>query len=217
MRGAHAARAVLLMISCCFTQWGAAGQDVARGAASFARPALSLAEMGLAKMPGGMVNLCLRDPSFCAPAPVAAALLDPSPLQMKLLASVNVHVNHTIASTTDRALYGKDEYWTLPTTAGDCEDFVLLKRQMLMKLGLPESSLLITVVHDENGDGHAVLTVPTTAGDLVLDNRRDEMLRWWQTGYSFIKRQSEHDPVRWVSLGDEKIQAADIASGPGLP
>jgi predicted transglutaminase-like cysteine proteinase len=168
-------------------------------------------------MPGGLIALCQRDPSFCRPAPVAASFLDPSVPQLQLLSSVNEHVNHTIASTTDRALYGRDEYWTIPTTAGDCEDYVLLKRQMLMHLGLPEASLLITVVHDENGEGHAVLTVPTAEGDLVLDNRRDEILRWWETGYSFIKRQSEYDPLNWVSLGEDKLQATEIASGPGLP
>ena len=88
---------------------------------------------------------------------------------------------------------------------------------MLMKLGVEESSLLITVVHDENGDGHAVLTIPTRGGDIVLDNRRDEILHWWETGYSFVKRQSEFDPDQWVALGREKLQATDIASGPGLP
>lgn len=215
MRGAHAARAVLLMISCCATQWGAAGQDVS--SALFAQPSPILAELGTAKVPGGLVSLCRRDASFCAPAPAAGRILGPSGSEMGLLKAVNDGVNHSIAATTDAALYGKDEYWTIPKTAGDCEDFVLLKRQMLMKLGVPETSLLITVVHDENGDSHAVLTVPTEGGDLVLDNRRDEILHWWQTGYRFIKRQSENDPERWVSLGEDKLQATEIASGPGLP
>lgn len=79
-------------------------------------------------------------------------------------------------------LYGRDEYWALPTTAGDCEDYVLLKRQTLMLMGVPQGLLPITVVRDENGEAHAVLTVPTTKGDVVLDNRRDEILPWWKTG-----------------------------------
>jgi predicted transglutaminase-like cysteine proteinase len=140
-----------------------------------------------------------------------------SPEGWQILSGINDSVNHRIASTTDRALYGKDEYWTIPSSAGDCEDYVLLKRQLLIELGMAESSLLITVVHDENGEGHAVLTVPTVDGDLVLDNRRDGILHWWETGYSFIKRQSAGDPERWVSLGDEKLSSTDIASGPGLP
>ena len=40
-----------------------------------------------------------------------------------------------------------------------------------MLRGWPESKLLITVVRDENNEGHAVLTVRTDEGDFILDNR----------------------------------------------
>jgi predicted transglutaminase-like cysteine proteinase len=39
----------------------------------------------------------------------------------------------------------------------DCEDYVLLKRRMLMQAGWPREALLVTVVRDKKGDGHAVL------------------------------------------------------------
>lgn len=209
MRGAHAARAILLMISC--------------GAAPFAaadpltvRPALT--EHGPAKMPSGMANLCARLPEYCASGALAARhAIGIGPHEEAVLSQVNASVNHRIVSTTDRELYGRDEYWTLPATAGDCEDYVLLKRQTLLALGFAQEALLITVVHDENGEAHAVMTVPTARGDVVLDNRRDEVLPWWQTGYTFIKRQSATDPLRWVSLGSERLQATNVASGPGLP
>ena len=216
MRGAHAARAVLLLASCCFCQWAAAGGE-AQGRHALAAHGLALVERATAKMPGGMANLCERDPDFCAAAGPPDPVLMLSAEIWAVLQRTNQRVNHRIASTTDRELYGRDEYWTIPSTAGDCEDYVLLKRQMLMREGMAASSLLITVVHDENGEGHAVLTVPTRAGDLVLDNRRDEILYWWHTGYSFIKRQSESDPRQWVTLGPDRLQATDIASGPGLP
>jgi predicted transglutaminase-like cysteine proteinase len=210
MRGAHAARALLVLISCCCGNLAAAGpgDGVVR----------TLAEHEAANMPRGMANLCTRLPSICA---IHVASSHRHTVRLAdhgaLLAQVNRAINHRIASTTDRQLYGRDEYWALPTTAGDCEDYVLLKRQTLLALGFAETSLLITVVHDENGEGHAVLTIPTTEGDVVLDNRRDDILPWWNTGYAFIKRQSEADPVKWVSLGPERLQATNIASGPGLP
>ena len=94
------------------------------------------------------------------------------------------------------------------------EDYVLLKRQTLAARGIPLSSLLITVVQDENGEGHAVLTVPTNLGDLVLDNRRDQILNWRDTGYAFVKRQSAGNVTAWVALGREKPQATVLASGP---
>lgn len=208
MRGAHAARALLLIVSCCCSAWAAAraGDGAVR----------ALGEHDAANMPGGMASLCSRLPAVCAAADGRHETIRMAE-RGALLARVNSSINHRIASTTDRELYGRDEYWTLPSTAGDCEDYVLLKRQTLLELGFAAASLLITVVHDENGEGHAVLTLPTTEGDVVMDNRRDEILHWWETGYTFIKRQSEADPVKWVSLGTDRLQATNIASGPGLP
>ncbi|WP_164212860.1 transglutaminase-like cysteine peptidase, partial [Stenotrophomonas maltophilia] len=78
---------------------------------------------------------------------------------------------------------------------------VLLKKQMLIRAGLPASALLITVVRDRKGDGHAILTVKTDRGDYILDNENDEIRLWHATGYRFVKRQSQEDPNRWVTVG----------------
>jgi predicted transglutaminase-like cysteine proteinase len=92
----------------------------------------------------------------------------------------------------------------------------LLKKRDLEGLGFPSSSLLITVVLDENNEGHAVLTVSTDAGDYVLDNRRDDILLWNETNYRFLKRQTQRDPKQWVSLDDAKtIATASIGSKTG--
>jgi predicted transglutaminase-like cysteine proteinase len=173
-----------------------------------------LDEFSPASMPSGLVSLCARQPEVCSLITAAAQPLALSPALWKMLVSVNVTVNHSIASVPDETLYGQMEYWTYPQQAGDCEDFVLLKRRMLAGLGIPLGSLLITVVHDENGEGHAVLSVPTSGGDVVLDNRRDEVLHWLATGYKFVKRQSAANPNQWVALDREKLQATNIASGP---
>jgi len=53
---------------------------------------------------------------------------------------------------------------------GDCEDYVLLKRRMLIQSGWPREALLVTVVRNEKDEGHAVLTVTTDKGDYILDN-----------------------------------------------
>ncbi len=88
---------------------------------------------------------------------------------------------------------------------GDCEDYVLLKRRMLMQAGWPREALLITVVRDKKGDGHAVLTVKTDKGDFILDNQAENVLLWSETGYRFVKRQSQSDPER---LGRARRSAA---------
>jgi predicted transglutaminase-like cysteine proteinase len=176
-----------------------------------------LNEFGTARMPSGLAALCLREPGFCAAVSPVAAPLSLSPGQRSMIERVNIAVNQAVASTTDEELYGRKEFWTLPGRAGDCEDYVLLKRKLLAESGMPMGSLLITVVHDENGEAHAVLSIPTTQGDLVLDNRRDEVLAWRETGYSFIKRQSAANPDMWVALSRGELQTTDIASAPEVP
>ena len=81
---------------------------------------------------------------------------------------------------------------------------MLLKRKMLMQAGWPREALLITVVRDKNGDGHAVLTVKTDKGEYILDNQTDDIVLWSDTGYRFVKRQSQSDPNVWVALGEPR-------------
>jgi len=105
------------------------------------------------------------------------------------------------------------EKWSYPDDGyGDCEDYVLLKRRLLIAAGWPRSALLITVVRDEKDEGHAVLTVKTDKGELILDNQAEDILPWNQTGYRFVKRQSQSDPNTWVALGDTRPAIATAAS-----
>jgi len=150
--------------------------------------------------PIGYVNFCQEHRADCRPGPRFADRIQLTPAKFGQIEEVNTAVNTEIAPETDLDLYGKPEYWTYPTTKGDCEDYVLLKRRILIERGFPESTLLITVVRDENDEGHAVLTVRTDKGDFVLDNKRHEVMRWADTPYTFIKRQSERNPLVWISL-----------------
>ena len=150
--------------------------------------------------PIGYVNFCQEHRADCRPGPRFADRIQLTPAKFGQIEEVNTAVNTEIAPETDLDLYGKPEYWTYPTTKGDCEDYVLLKRRILIERGFPESTLLITVVRDENDEGHAVLTVRTDRGDFILDNKRREVMRWVDTPYTFIKRQSERNPLVWISL-----------------
>jgi hypothetical protein len=44
-----------------------------------------------------------------------------------------------------------------------------------------------------------------------LDNQNETVVAWTETGYRFVKRQSQSDPNVWVSLGDAR-PAASTAS-----
>jgi predicted transglutaminase-like cysteine proteinase len=119
------------------------------------------------------------------------------------LIRINRWVNDHIKPVTDLEHWGVVERWDYPKDGyGDCEDYVLLKRQMLMKAGWPRSALLVTVVRDKKGDGHAVLTVKTDKGEFILDNQNESVVLWSESGYRFVKRQSQANPNSWVALGD---------------
>jgi predicted transglutaminase-like cysteine proteinase len=124
---------------------------------------------------------------------------------------VNAYVNGRIKPESDDEQYHVTELWAYPATAGDCEDYVLLKKRYLAGMGFSPSDMLITVLLDEKGEGHAVLTLVTDKGDYILDNRRDEILRWDQTDYKFLKRQSQRDAKQWVSL--RKAMATQVIVG----
>lgn len=116
------------------------------------------------------------------------------------IVAINALVNGSVRPMTDVDVYGKDEVWAYPNGVGDCEDFVLEKRRDLMREGLALSNLLITVVRQPDGQGHAVLTVRTDKGDFILDNLTDAIRQWDQTGYVFLKRQSSDHPGSWVTI-----------------
>ena len=155
--------------------------------------------------PIGWVEFCNELPAECATKPTAPRDVVLSPRAWKDLVRVNKWVNDTIKPVTDLEHWGVVEKWSYPDDGkGDCEDYVLLKRRMLIAAGWPREALLITVVRDRKGEGHAVLTVKTDKGDFILDNQAEEVLPWFDTGYRFVKRQSQSDPNVWVALGDPR-------------
>lgn len=150
--------------------------------------------------PIGHYEFCVTRPAECdvrsaAPGPVA--LTEESWAE---LVQVNSLVNEAIRPATDEEMFGMPEVWIYPSVRGDCEDYVLLKRRLLAERGWPLGALLITVVLRPDGSGHAVLTVRTDRGDLVLDNLERDIRLWSDTPYQFVKRQSERDTGRWVSI-----------------
>ena len=150
--------------------------------------------------PVGYVDFCARQPDECKPRGRLRTEVELSSARWRMLGEVNEFVNAKIRPVNDVDQYGVPERWSIPTNAGDCEDYVLLKKRYLEELGFPAATLLITVVIDELGGGHAVLTVRTSAGDFILDNRREEIRRWSDTGYDYLKRQSQDNPLAWVAL-----------------
>lgn len=178
----------------------------------------AIAQGALASAPSNMMTLGRTNPpighyEFCKSSPqMCGSTRDDGPMQLteakwKTLLKVNYTANSTIEPLTDQEIYGVEERWVLPTTVGDCEDYVLLKQKMLIQRGFSPSDLLITVVLQPNGDGHAVLIVRTDRGDFVLDNMRNKVLLWSDTEYTFLKRQSSTNAGQWVKIGGDHSPA----------
>ncbi len=177
------------------------------GASTQAGSRPTLPEDGLGVETGGEVRpvaawtaMCARMPEECAVDTREPAVIPLNTALWRTLTSVNRRVNGRIKPITDQAHWGVVDRWDYPDDGfGDCEDYQLLKRRMLVERGLPKRALRMTVVIDEIGEGHAVLMVRTDRGDFILDYKTNAVLSWRRTGYAYIKREGQ-DGERWVSL-----------------
>ena len=157
------------------------------------------------RAPIGWVEFCAENPGECRSGPSEPRDIVMTQAAWRDLLRVNRWVNETVKPLTDMDHWGVVEKWSLPTDGyGDCEDYVLFKRKLLIDAGWPREALLITVVRDRQGEGHAVLTVKTDKGEFILDNQSQDILLWSETGYHFVKRQSQTDPNLWIALGDPR-------------
>lgn len=159
---------------------------------------------GQTSIPIGHVEFCKTHRGACGPnADVVDKVTLTKALWQQLL-DVNNKVNTTVTPVTDMALYHVAEYWTYPHGYGDCEDYALEKRRELIAMGWPASTLLMTVARQTNGEGHAVLTVRTDRGDLILDNQNGLIRLWENTPYHYLKRQSQVNSAEWVAIVDNR-------------
>src|ERR1700754_4873264 len=165
------------------------------------------------RSPIGWIEFCADNPGDCRGGTTQARDIVMTQAAWKDLLRVNRWVNEPVKPITDQDHWGVIEKWSYPTDGyGDCEDYVLLKRKMLIDAGWPREALLITVVRDKKGEGHAVLTVKSDKGEFVLDNQNEDIVAWTDTGYRFVKRQSQTDQNAWVSLGDTRPAIATASS-----
>lgn len=84
------------------------------------------------------------------------------------VAKVQAYVNDRIYYALDRG--GKD-IWKIPTKFGDCEDYALLKRKMLIDSGWNESDLEIWLL-TKKIDGKKLITI----GHVVLYVRSENLI-----------------------------------------
>ncbi len=142
--------------------------------------------------PLGLQLYCLQNKAQCRQD--GASSIAASEQLVGLLRRVNRQINAAIVPRAD----GVVDRWTANASAGDCEDYVLAKRQALIRQGVPGAALRIAYTKTRSGEGHAVLVVRTGSGDLVLDNLTREVKLLADTGYR-IERMSTGAILQWAS------------------
>jgi predicted transglutaminase-like cysteine proteinase len=154
-------------------------------------------------IPYGWVDFCERHSADCGDEAGAPRDIQLTAAAWREIARVNGFVNKTVAPVSDKDHWGAIESWDYPEDLqGDCEDYALLKRRLLIAAGFPREALLLTIVKEANGEGHSVLTLRTDRGDYVLDNLANEVKPWTKTPYRFVKRQSQENQNIWVAIGE---------------
>jgi predicted transglutaminase-like cysteine proteinase len=156
---------------------------------------------GDARAPYAWVEFCKKYPVECRVNTGEADRIELTPKVWKQIVAMNTRINREIEPVTDMEHWGVVDRWDMAEDGrGDCEEYVLVKRRKLAEAGIPRRAMLATVVIDEENAGHAVLMIRTDRGDFILDNKRNSVLTWQQTGYVFVKREAQ-DRVAWTSLG----------------
>ena len=179
-------------------------------------PTSTYAPVGAAtSVPYGWVDFCGRRAEECSLGKLKPLDLRLTKATWSVLNRINKSVNAAIEPITNLEHWGTMvDHWDYPIDGkGDCKVYALYKRKLLVEQGFPRQALLMTIVRDLDGEGHAILTVKTDRGEFVLDNLSDQVRPWDATGYSFVKRQAQDDPNVWLDLGGARGVSAATAVG----
>jgi predicted transglutaminase-like cysteine proteinase len=153
--------------------------------------------------PMAHVMFCQSNPEDCRN--VRRTRWGRAPVQMTAkrnneLRAINMMVNASITPRNDSPTAWGGDVWSLSPKAGDCDDYAVTKRHQLIAMGWPERSLHLAVTYTAYGEGHMVLVVRTSTGDMVLDNRVNAVRKWDKTGLKWKMLQASIDPRRWYQL-----------------
>lgn len=111
----------------------------------------------------------------------------------QLLNQINFTINHRLEYQLDQQQYGLSDYWAAPIEAlesgkGDCEDYAFLKRELLIRIGVPKQKLKLlqadvdsfekVVNEKQQSIPHIVLAYyadESASNPLILDNTTDRI------------------------------------------
>jgi predicted transglutaminase-like cysteine proteinase len=137
-----------------------------------------------------MQIFCRENPYECLVGSNTA--LEWSAQLSSLLLTTNSQVNGSIVPRLDPT-----GTWEVGPRRGDCNDYAVTKRSVLIGAGVPPGALRLAITTTPGGEPHAILLVKTSAGDMVMDNLGNALKSLGQSGYT-IRSMSTANPMRWV-------------------
>lgn len=131
--------------------------------------------------PRGAQNFCKKHPDQCKIKSGKSGSLE-------TIKQINRHVNSSIRPVNDSG-----DSWDIKQLAGDCEDYVLEKRRLLLQKGWASKNVQVAI-GTLKGEYHAVLIVD---GRYVLDNLTNQVTTVSTTKVNLFMIQTEEDPKKW--------------------
>jgi predicted transglutaminase-like cysteine proteinase len=148
--------------------------------------------------PLAFVQYCLRNYDECTnkvPTEDRITMSERLKLDME---EVQAFVNTIIKPLSDMDNVGVADSWGYPSNQyGDCEDYAILKKRLLVARGWSKNALLLTTAITEKGEAHVVLTVASSGGDFILDNRMKTVEAWENMQYRWLARQDGKNQLTW--------------------
>jgi predicted transglutaminase-like cysteine proteinase len=157
--------------------------------------------------PAGWLNWCMADLRRCGTAR-RTEIVPTTPALLALLEHVQREVNGAIAPKSEPS--GRD-LWRDDAVAGDCEDYALAKRARLLAAGLPAGAVRLATAALPLGELHAVLTVETDRGTLVLDNLVRDVVSMRALDYAWLRVEGTRGSLAWLQLDGSAQRHADRA------
>lgn len=170
----------------------------------------TVAERQLVPPPSAFVDACRRYSWLCESYSSSFDDIGSEDL-LKHARDINKRVNLAVTYITDPENSGSVDYWALPRGGrGDCEDYVLSKYRLFIESGIDTRYFSVAIARTR-GQNHAVLILHHPSGDLVLDNFRNQILPWNETGYRYLAMQTRDDKTAWEIVAYQSRDSVVLA------
>jgi predicted transglutaminase-like cysteine proteinase len=180
-------------------QWSSAGHA---GTPALRQAALQHIELGSPTLPPfAYTAFCLRYQGECrSQRSFRGGRVRVTEERWADLQAINRAINLAIVPVPNKLGFAGRE-WNINPNRGDCGDYAVSKRHVLLRRGWPARTLLLSEVVINSGEHHLVLLVRTRSGDLVLDNFTSQIKSWSQVPYRWVRVQMPSDSRLWTTIG----------------